>query len=60
MASLIHWQTLYPFIDILSPDLLRRLRGLVSLLESKLPSDVFAEFEADHAGVLAEGPGLAQ
>ena len=44
VASLIHWQTLYPFIDILSPDLLRRLRGLVSLLESKLPSDVFAEF----------------
>lgn len=23
VASLIHWQTLYPFIDILSPDLLR-------------------------------------
>ncbi|KAK8812573.1 hypothetical protein WA538_003787 [Blastocystis sp. DL] len=34
VASLIHWQTLYPFIDILSPD----------LLQSKLPSDVFAEF----------------
>ena len=44
VSSLIHWQTLYPFIDILSPDLLRWVHGSKPLLESKLPSDIFAEF----------------